>query len=45
MASCGLDEDEAFLMLKKASQSGHRKRRDISTEIVAAGEAPESLPG
>lgn len=40
MASRELSEDDAFSMLRKASQNGNRKLREIAAEIVASGAAP-----
>jgi hypothetical protein len=37
MASRGISEDEAFALLKKASQNGNRKLREIAADMITAG--------
>ena len=40
MASRRLSETEAFDMLRRVSQSSHRKLRDIADDLVYTGELP-----
>jgi hypothetical protein len=37
MANRGVGQDEAFLILKRASQNNNRKVRDLAAELVATG--------
>lgn len=40
MATFKIVEDEAFLMLKRASQNGNRKLRDVADDVVLTGVLP-----
>jgi AmiR/NasT family two-component response regulator len=40
MASRGLSSDDAFGVLRTASQHQHRKLREIAAEVVISGEVP-----
>ena len=40
MASEGIDAEEAFAVLRRASQRSHRKLHDVAAEVVAARQRP-----
>jgi DNA-binding response OmpR family regulator len=41
MAQSRITEDEAFDLLRKASQNQHRKLRDVADEVMLTGRLPE----
>lgn len=42
MASRKLTEDDAFALLKQASQNNNRKVRDLAAEVVVTGQVPST---
>ena len=44
MGRSGATEDEAFAMLRRASQHLHRKLRQVAAEVIETGQLPQALP-
>jgi transcriptional regulator with GAF, ATPase, and Fis domain len=43
MGRSGVTEDEAFTMLRRASQHLHRKLREVAAEVVESGQLPRTM--